>query len=661
MQEGNENERVKTLLEDPEDDRAYIYQGARPKEKFCNNTNKYGEGSNNITNGSTSQRKTKKKKKKKIGRVLQNGASLSSLSSSTSSSPESSMNEVLSSGSSNSVKSKILLKASDERLNENMKKLGHLVNNENLSGNEGDDGLSGDDFCIYTYKGDQFADLPNSLFPAEIVEHDGDEHHRENHYEANQRRGNQQQDEERSNPGSSPEMDYLEMDFDPGPSLEQDSEDEIENFEKKTSNDSSVPELPSEHVENSVQEAGVVQKNVNCGSQESKPGPSNETLCLSKNNNSKTVTSNSNTCCTKSKENVSGSRGAQYSIDESSDNYDVGSDERQEFDKEERNCGSCNNHSYGGRRLDNKNLWTDDRELSNVQKSVTEADLKRPFDGIMLWTEPEAISNQVTLASSEVSCGATAVINVMLALKMRFSIEKVKEGICTRLRSDSSSIPQYLVSRSFAGVAHENLIRGIHHASQGVLYAKFFQMYPRRDIALSRWLSRWMKMGAVPIATMNVQRDIKGSTSPIGATASESSASDSRHHQMIYGVNSKGIHLMNPMECLRDEELWCRLTSPSVLNVKRQEIVSRWSPDTNLKPLMFQSDDRWKTMNVLGQVVNIIRESPDPSAQGKFLTQHISIPASSGITLVIPRDSHGYEELLATTDLPLSSSMPELK
>lgn len=173
---------------------------------------------------------------------------------------------------------------------------------------------------------------------------------------------------------------------------------------------------------------------------------------------------------------------------------------------------------------------------------------------------------------------------------MKFSIEKVKEGISNRLRSDSLSIPQYLVSSSFAGVAHENLIRGIHHASQGTLYARFFQMYPRRDIMLSKWLFHWIKKGAIPIATMNVQRD----------NALEPSSQDTRQHQMIFGVTSKGIYMTNPLECVKEDDLWSRLTNPSVLVIKKQEIISRWSPDTNLKPLMYQTDDRWKAMNVLG-------------------------------------------------------------
>lgn len=233
----------------------------------------------------------------------------------------------------------------------------------------------------------------------------------------------------------------------------------------------------------------------------------------------------------------------------------------------------------------------------------------------MLWTEQEAITKQVNLMSSEVSCGATAIINLMvssyaeinnifkddfsikftiifqLVLKMQLSIEKIKEGISTRLKSDTTSIPQFLISSSFNGAAYENLIKGIQHASNGSLYGKFFQLYPRRDIVLSEWLSHWMRKGAVPIATMNIQRNSSSDNIIIN---------DTRHHQMIFGVNSKGIYLTNPLECVQEEELWNRITSPSVLYIRRQEIISRWSPETDLKPLMCQSDSRWKTMNVLG-------------------------------------------------------------
>lgn len=56
-------------------------------------------------------------------------------------------------------------------------------------------------------------------------------------------------------------------------------------------------------------------------------------------------------------------------------------------------------------------------------------------------------------------------------------------------------MPEYLFSRSLAGATHEDLIRGIDVASQGTLYARFFHLYPERNVCLSRWLASWMKKG----------------------------------------------------------------------------------------------------------------------------------------------------------------------
>ena len=66
-------------------------------------------------------------------------------------------------------------------------------------------------------------------------------------------------------------------------------------------------------------------------------------------------------------------------------------------------------------------------------------------------------------------------------------------------------------------------------------------------------------------------------------------------------------------------------------------------------------------MGFLGQVVNVIRESTNTTIRGRVITQHITIPASysSGITLVIPRDSPGYEELLTAPELPIYSPHPD--
>lgn len=101
--------------------------------------------------------------------------------------------------------------------------------------------------------------------------------------------------------------------------------------------------------------------------------------------------------------------------------------------------------------------------------------------------------------------------------------------------------------------------------------------------------------GAVPIATLNIQRSaIQGATIP-----------DSWHHQMIFGVSHRGIYLTNPLECVSEEVLHPQLCSPSVLLIRRQDIVSRWTTATDLCRLATSSDIRWKQMNVLGECLTL--------------------------------------------------------
>lgn len=89
------------------------------------------------------------------------------------------------------------------------------IDSDDCSSDTGNDELSCcDDGCIYTYKGDDIADLPRSFMnlghPDNIDEQDGS------------RAGSR---------GSSPEMDFLEMDFDPGPSCDAESDESSTNIE----------------------------------------------------------------------------------------------------------------------------------------------------------------------------------------------------------------------------------------------------------------------------------------------------------------------------------------------------------------------------------------------------------------------------------------------
>ena len=51
-------------------------------------------------------------------------------------------------------------------------------------------------------------------------------------------------------------------------------------------------------------------------------------------------------------------------------------------------------------------------------------------------------------------------------------------------------------------------------------------MHPRRSFQLVRWLAGWLRRGAVPVATLNLQRGVPP----------QQTVPDAWHHQMAFGV-----------------------------------------------------------------------------------------------------------------------------
>lgn len=84
---------------------------------------------------------------------------------------------------------------------------------------------------------------------------------------------------------------------------------------------------------------------------------------------------------------------------------------------------------------------------------------------------------------------------------------------------------------------------------------------------------------------------------------------DSWHHQMMYGVSYNTlrpnecaqIHLTNPLSLSSLETIQPQLFSPSVLKIKRVDVLSRWTPQTDLMSLATHPDLRWHKLNVLGK------------------------------------------------------------
>ncbi|XP_066517479.1 uncharacterized protein [Hoplias malabaricus] len=262
----------------------------------------------------------------------------------------------------------------------------------------------------------------------------------------------------------------------------------------------------------------------------------------------------------------------------------------------------------------------------------------------MLWSIQEAVERQ-TLQIGVSACGATAVVDVLQALGITVAPETADHCVRTKLRRNDSPLPDYLHSRSQAGATHHQLIEGTEKASSGQVLGRFFGFHPARRVKLVPWLARWIQRGAVPVATMNMQRGVaKGEEIP-----------DAWHHQLIFGVGPNAVFMTNPLDVVGEEEVHVRLCSESVLLIRREDVLKRLTPDFALSLISYQqTDPRWKTLKVEGQVRQMINEEEN-SDQGHPKTTHITIPAaySSGITLFALRDSSVGQELLSAPELPL--------
>nr|XP_020443416.1 uncharacterized protein LOC109952602 isoform X2 [Monopterus albus] len=211
-------------------------------------------------------------------------------------------------------------------------------------------------------------------------------------------------------------------------------------------------------------------------------------------------------------------------------------------------------------------------------------------DEAMLWSIQEALERQ-TLQIGASACGATAVVDVLKALGTDVTAEEADHCVQTRLRRNESALPDYLLSRSEAGATHTQLIQGAEAASRGKVIGRFFHLHPHRRIKLVPWLASWIRKGAVPVATMNMQLTVsQGEEVP-----------DAWHHQLIFGVSSNAVFMTNPLDVVSEGEMHQRLCSESVLLIRREDILQRLTPDCCLSSLSeIQLDLRWKALDVEG-------------------------------------------------------------
>ncbi|CAK1551479.1 unnamed protein product [Leptosia nina] len=547
------------------------------------------------------------------------------------------------------------------------------------TGND-DYSLGSEDGCIYTYRGgEHLADLPSSFFSLDM----GLPLTPNSAAAAPVPPPPQPAHPRPGSRASSPDMDFLEMDFDPGPSCEADTGDE------------STPEADIEVVSVPDGNEHVIRGT----SPEYHPGAIQPVMpAVTQSSTVKSIfdlptTSTSNRdvpdkCMVVKKVKITRTeyithvnvRGERLRVRRSiaqcrhpepvtthgSSGDLVSSREVLNYTEEKKDEGMAHQINQGEiTTFDSVNLTTAlyhvnmAKKLMNEPKSdETNASFNvesEPVAGpsqasepcvdaprCMVWSEREACERQVTQIGTS-ACGATAIVNVFLALGVPVNIERINSAVGTRQRANNAPIPRYIMSRSVAGCTAADLVTGIQRASDGLVTARFFPTYPERSLSLLHWLADWISLGAVPILTLNLQLGCEGDIP------------DAWHHQMVFGVSPRGVYLCNPVECVPEGVVWSRLVSPSVLLVRSRDIVARFNPETDMSPLTAVPDIRFHKLNVLGQVANVLREWRYAGCtDAETRTRHVLIPASyqAGVTIAALTGSEAHRRLMHAPQLP---------
>lgn len=335
---------------------------------------------------------------------------------------------------------------------------------------------------------------------------------------------------------SSPEMDFLEMDFDPEPPMDVENEP--------------VPDI--------------------------RTGSSNEIEI------DKRTTDFQQPCCSRGLENPSLSEYEE--VQEVSEQTDKNSEKKMNIKKDIKMPWSC---SAEQRTKASRHLRLTKTESNSGEESLSSMlghdELVK--EKIMVWGHEEAYVKQITQIGPS-SCSATATLNVLIALRLPVPSLEV---ICNCRKSDPGlELLSHLQSRTFEGQGHREIISGLDKASNGRIYARFFAMYPERCVNMFQWLGFWIRNGAVPVATLNLQK-------------SQEPVPDSWCHQMIYGVDSDNAYLTNPLESVGFGVLWHQLASESVLLVRRGNIVDKLWGCNDLSDLRALDDPGYDELNVLGE------------------------------------------------------------
>jgi len=255
--------------------------------------------------------------------------------------------------------------------------------------------------------------------------------------------------------------------------------------------------------------------------------------------------------------------------------------------------------------------------------------VKAGTDEAFLWTYDVARTKAFSQSGAS-NCGATALLNVLSALEVPLpSTSTADRAVQTNSRKYRVSTSEYLAARSVAGCTGENIVKGCETVAGDAVESRFFAFYPPREVDLQKWLCDWLSRGCGAVATLNTQL-------MYGA--------DFWHHQMIFGVDNKGVHMTNGIQVLDYKKIMLGLESPSVLRIDKSDALDCTPFDPEKCNSLGSS---WAEMKVSEQLESLKEGSSDED--------FVYIPAAyrAGITIFARKGSPEHEVLMQAEELPL--------
>lgn len=239
------------------------------------------------------------------------------------------------------------------------------------------------------------------------------------------------------------------------------------------------------------------------------------------------------------------------------------------------------------------------------------------FRGLL--SHEEAAKLEITQLGTS-ACGATALLNVLLALKVinKEQCTSLDWSMCTlRKRDYEASLPQYLASRSVAGCTGQDLVDSMYRLTAANKLAPLkgefvsFESLGRSSNGFIDFLSTCIGEGKAVVATLNLQ--VVGN--------------DAWHHQLVYGVslvsaddnnnssNSEGVYCLNP-QCKYPADLFeSFLSTESVLLIRREDVMERVNRPIAGNELseceVYEDRERWKELQVKQQIDRMIAADSD--------------------------------------------------